>query len=302
MRRYSDKFHLMSVFVRVVESGAFNKAADSLGLKASSVSKAISQLEKDLGVSLLYRTTRQLSLTDAGKFYYQDCNDILTRVTSLEGTISVMQQEPVGNLRITAPTAFGQYYLGPQLPLFLARYPEVSVELDLTEELRDITRDGYDLAIRSSDGLPDSSLYALKLVSQQRYLVASPAYLERKGSPTSPRDLQQHDTLIYSAMKQPNQWSFTRASLSYRIRLSPRLETNSYYILRDAARAGQGIANLNDYMVAEDIKNGALVPLLPQYPQIARDRYAVYHQKRELVPKLHAFLSFLNETLEEIRF
>ncbi|WP_421780643.1 LysR family transcriptional regulator [Kiloniella litopenaei] len=297
MRRPSDKFHLMTVFHTVVQTGAFNKAAEKMGMKASSVSKAISQLEQLLESKLLYRTTRNLSLTDIGKYYYEQCDHILGDVVTLEETISSLQNEPSGTLRITAPTAFGQYFLGPRLSIFLEKYPNINIDLDLTEKLRDITKEGYDLAIRSSKGLPDSSLFALKLIAQKRVLVASPHYIEQSGQPKTPDDLPKHQTLVYSAMAQAQRWSMSNKTTQYHVDITSRLKTNSYYTLRDAARSGLGIANLNDYMVADDIKSGKLVHVLPDYTQSQRDRFAVYQQKRELSPKLDAFLSFLTDAL-----
>jgi DNA-binding transcriptional LysR family regulator len=186
MRRPSDKFYLMSVFHTVVQTGAFNKAATQMDMKPSSVSKAISQLEQTLDAKLLYRTTRNLSLTDIGKYYYEQCNHILEDVVTLEDTIGALQNEPSGTLRITAPTAFGQYFLGPRLSVFLEKYPNINIDLDLTEKLRDITKEGYDLAIRSSKSLPDSSLFAMKLIAQKRILVASPHYIEQYRAIRSP--------------------------------------------------------------------------------------------------------------------
>ncbi|WP_085908420.1 LysR family transcriptional regulator [Kiloniella majae] len=299
MRRPSDKFHLMSVFHTVVQTGAFNKAAEQMDMKPSSVSKAISQLEQLLDAKLLYRTTRNLSLTDIGNYYYDQCRHILKDVVTLEDTIGALQNEPSGTLRITAPTAFGQYFLGPRLSIFLEKYPNINIDLDLTEKLRDITKEGYDLAIRSSESLPDSSLFAMKLIAQKRVLVASPHYLEQYGQPRTPDDLSKHLTLVYSAMTQSQRWSMSNKTDQHHVSITPRLKTNSYYTLRDAARSGLGIANLNDYMVVDDIKSGRLVPVLPGYAQSQRDRFAVYQQKRDLSPKLDAFLTFLAKALRQ---
>ncbi len=293
MRRELDMHHLMTVFCTVVRRDSFTAAAAVLGIKVSSVSKAVSQLEKSLGVKLMVRTTRRLSLTDHGEYFYHESSSVIDRINTIRATLETQQTKPVGRLKITATVAVGQYLVGPLIAEFLRLYPDIDVELQLTDEVLDIAANGIDVAIRSTAKLKDSSLHSLKLASPNRVLVASPAYLEARGLPQSPEDLEKHVAVVYRARKVFDRWELRHESRTWRIAMTTSLVSNNYHTVLQAARGGAGIANLFDYQVGKDLETGRLVAVLHEYRQQPLNLYALYHQKRALSPKLDAVLEFL---------
>lgn len=296
MKRDLDKFHLMKVFHSVAVKGSFTGAAKTLGMTTPSVSKAVQQLEDSLQVKLLYRTTRSQSLTDSGIHYLSKAKHILADISELEEQLHQQGNQPSGTLRITAPTSIGQFLLAPRLHTFTEANPHVCLELSLTDTVADITGEGFDIAIRSLEAPPNSPFYSKKLGTHTPKLVAAPECLSQAGMPDTPEQLNALNLINYSGSQAFAQWNFTRDDKA--VTLEPRAiyTSNNYYALYQAARTGIGVANLYQYLVDEDIKNGALIHLCPEWHQQARPLYAIYQQRRDTSPKLDAFLSFL-ETL-----
>lgn len=298
MRRELDMHYLMTVFCTVAQKESFTAAAAALGVKTSSISKAVSQLERALGVKLMARTTRRLSLTDPGEYFFRESSDVIDRIATIRATLEEQQAKPVGKLKITATVAVGQYLLGPMIAAFLRQYSDIDVELRLTDEVLDIGSHGIDVAIRSAAKLNDSNLHSLKLASVNRVLVAAPEYIEARSLPRSPEDLENHVAVVYRAHRVFDRWQLRRGRRTWRVAMTTSLVSNNYHTVLQAARSGAGIANLFDYQVWPDLEAGRLVAILTEYRQQPVNLFALYHQKRALSPKLDAMLSFL-ETRKE---
>ncbi len=293
MRRENDKFHLMNVFNEVVVKGSFTQAAISLNMTTSSVSKAVYQLENTLQAKLLNRTTRSQSLTDSGRQYFNSAKLMLAQLQSLEESIKSQTTEPSGLLRVTMPSALGQFFIAPKLHNFQIAYPKVKLDLLFSENLIDITEQGFDLAIRSVELPTTSSLYSVLLGQHQQKLVASPDYLKKLESPKTPDDLNLHQLLVYQGPQINAHWSFRNQQQRIIFQPEPWFSSNNYYALLMAARNGQGIANLLQYMVDDEITAGNLIEILPQWQQDSRNRYAVFQQRRDSSAKLDCFIRFV---------
>lgn len=293
MRRENDKFHLMNVFYEVAAKGSFTKAAQSLGMTTSSVSKAVTQLEDALQVKLLNRTTRSQSLTDSGRIYVTSAKQMIDQFKALEARIKNQHIEPSGQLRVTMPSALGQFFVGPRIHEFMLRYPKIHLDLVLSENLIDITEQGFDLAIRSVDVPATSSLYSLPLGQHTQKLVASPEYLKTCDFPNTPDDLSSLNLLAYQGPQIAASWHFTCDEIKIEIQPEEIYTSNSYYALLMAAKNGLGVANLYQYMVDDEIKAGNLIQLLPRWQQASRTRYAVFQQRRDSSPKLDTFVKFV---------
>ncbi|GLX80268.1 LysR family transcriptional regulator [Thalassotalea insulae] len=292
MRRENDKFHLMKVFHEVANNGSFTQAAKSLGMTTSSVSKAVHQLENSLQAKLLNRTTRNQSLTDSGRQYLNTAKLMLGQLQSLEENIKNQTTEASGLLRITMPSALGQFFIAPKLHTFKKAYPKVQLDLVLNEHLVDITEQGFDIAIRSVELPATSPLYSVQLGQHQQKLVASPEYLKQYGLLNSPEQLSSHQLLVYQGPQIKPDWSLYYQQQLFTIQPDACFSSNNYYALLMAAKNGLGIANLYQYMVDSEIKAGNLVHILPNWQQSSRKRYAVYQQRRETSAKLDRFIAF----------
>ncbi len=290
----------MGVFVRVVEDESFSSAARSMKLTPSAVSKLIGRLEDRLGARLLNRTTRRLSLTEEGRAFYQRCVPILSAIEEAERAVTELHTEPRGLLKINASTAFGQYHIEPLIPEFLAQYPDLRIQLILSDSLVNLVEEEVDVAIRIAD-MPDSSLIARKLGPARRMVTASPAYLEKHGVPKTPDDLKDHNCLTLSFETTLNQWEFRGADGPNRMRVSGNFETNNATALHDAALAGLGLMRTANFIANPDIRKGTLVPVLEDFETKGNANiYAVYPHNRHLSPKVRAFIDLLTETFTPI--
>ena len=291
MREQSD----IAVFVRVVDLGSFTKAADALEISKAAVSKYVNRLEQRLDARLLHRTTRRLALTEAGQALYGRSAAALAELGEAEHDVAQLTGKPRGLLRVTGPTYFGSTTLAPRLKEFRARYPEVTLDLDLSDRLVDIVKERFDLAVRIS-AMHDSSLVATRLAPCPTALVGSPAYFHRHGMPATPSDLASHDGLGYSIVKTPNEWRF-RAPKGGSIRVTVRssIRCNNDFALKQFALDGLGLANFPRFFVEDELANGKLVQALPDYPGPELSINAVYETRRHLLPKVQAFLGFLKE-------
>jgi DNA-binding transcriptional LysR family regulator len=281
-----DRLSAMVVFARVVEAASFSEAARRLGLSKSAVSKQVTALEERLAAQLLHRTTRKLSLTEAGRSFYERCTQIVRAVEDAERAVSHVQSAPRGILRVNAPVSFGQLALAPALPAFLSQHPELRVELVLEDRRVDAIEAGFDVTIRVARRLVDSSLISRRIASTRIVVCAAPEYLARRGVPETPDALAVHACLLY-AYRQP--WHFRGRSLE----VAGPLLANNGDALREAALAGLGLVQLPAFIVAAELASGALCAVLEPFE--ARDAaiWALYSPTRHLAGKVRAFVDFL---------
>jgi DNA-binding transcriptional LysR family regulator len=286
----------IAIFVKVVELSSFTAAADALDMSQPVVSKAVTRLEEKLGARLLNRTTRRLSLTEAGSELYRRSVRALEEIENAELEVARFQTEPRGTLRVSAPMSFSILQLGAKLPTFLERYPGVSIELNLDDRRVDLVEEGFDVAIRIAN-LRDSSLVARKIVPCRQVLCASPGYLKEHGTPEQPEDLLEHNCVLYSFLSHAREWRLIdEQGETHVVPLKGSLQTNNGLVNRAAALSGAGIILLPTFYIGDQLRSGELVPVLCKFrpPDIAV--YAVYPERRNLTPKVRAFIDFLAET------
>lgn len=285
----------MILFAKVVDHGSFSSTARSLGLTPSAVSKQIGQLEDRLGVRLLNRSTRDVTTTEEGRTFYVRCAQISNEVSEAETLALSMSDHPQGHLRIAATVAFGKAQLLPLIPAFTRLYPELKVELELTDRQIDLSTSEYDIAIRFPEQITDSSLVACKLSSNKRIICAAPSYLEAHGTPLTPGDLSQHNCLRISTVDHWNHWKFHKDTQYWTHEATGNFNTNSADAVYHASLAGLGIAQLSSYLIEPDLQSGRLVALLPDFFKEESDIFAVYSDKRNLSPKIRVFIDYLVE-------
>lgn len=285
----------MAAFVRAVELGGFSIAARELGLTPSAISKLVTRLEDRLGVRLLNRTTRRLALTPEGEAYFHRTQRILSDIEEAETEVSRFRAQPKGLLRVNVGTAFGMHQLTPALPDFLARYPEVHVDLSVTDRVVDLIDEGADLGIRLGT-LPDSSLVARKICDVERVVCASPAYLRRHGTPKKAADLLRHNCLCITYSPALRRWPFeTREGVKH-LEVSGNVGANTAESLLQLALLGVGVIRLSDAIVGAAIAEGKLVPLLQDIHHAEPlPLHAVYPQGRHRSPRVAAMIDFLVE-------
>ena len=279
-------------FVCVVETESFTAAAKRLDVSVAHISRHVNQLEDRLGAKLLYRTTRKLRLTEVGEVYYQHARKVLNELQEADRAVMEMEGKPTGKLRITAPVYYGEYFLAPLVNDFLLQYPQLDLELKLTNETIDLVEEGYDLAIRLGT-LDSSSLMCRKLARRTQYLCASPAYLAAKGTPHTLTDLANHRCLGGSI----DHWRFLENGKLRNWRIGSAWSCNSGLALKDAALKGLGIVQLPDYYVQKELKQGLLVSLLEEYRLPDDGIWVVYPHNRHLSPKVKLLVEFLVKKL-----
>lgn len=294
-----DRLAALEIFVSVVSEGSFSAAARSLGMSKSAVSKHVAALEDRLGVRLLNRTTRRLSLTDAGALYCERANSLISEAEEAEAEVSQLSSAPRGVLRLSAPLSFGIRHLGPLLPAFLAENPGLSVDLRLDDRLVDLVQDGFDIALRVTT-LADSSLMVRRLCLSRVVMVASASYLGERGTPQVPADLKEHACLVYSNQTYGLEWRLIEPSSGEKttVRLGEsRIRANNGDILRFAALQGQGIAILPTFFVGEDLSRGRLVRVLPGWEGLSNDVCLVWPHARYTPAKVRAFVDYMVKAL-----
>lgn len=284
----------MAVFAAVVEARSFSSAAVRLALSKSAVSKQVSRLEDRLGARLLNRTTRRLSLTEVGETFYRHCVRVLEEAEAAEQAVTHLHEEPRGRIKINAPMSFGILHLADAIPDFLARHPQVTVDIDLSDRFVDLIEEGYDLAIRIAN-LNDSSLIARRLAPVRRIVAGSPAYFAEHGVPERPADLKDHNCLRYTYVADGREWRFRGSDGEEAIEVSGSMRANNSDVLRGAALAGVGLMMAPTFIVGDEVRAGRLRPVLTEFEIADLGIYAVYPHKRHLSPKVRAFVDFLAE-------
>ncbi len=282
----------VSEFVAVAEAGSFTAAAHQLGISTAQVSRQISTLENRLATKLLYRTTRRVSLTEAGQIYYQHCRLALDGLEEAERAMTYLQQTPQGLLRLTAPTTYGETRIVPLLNEFVLQYPALNLDIKLTNQKVDLIEEGFDLAIRLGP-LADSSLIAKRLATRRQYVCASPGYLADHGEPHSLSELARHHCLQGTL----DHWRFQQQGQPKTVKISGRIRCNSGLALLDAALKGLGIVQLPDYYVRPHIEQGQLRVLLADLQPQEEGIWALYPSSRHLSPKVRRVVDFLSERL-----
>ncbi|HSK00087.1 MAG TPA: LysR family transcriptional regulator [Kofleriaceae bacterium] len=285
------------VFTKVVETRSFTGAADQLGLPKSTVSRKLAQLEERLGVRLVQRTTRKLALTDIGQAYYERCARIVADVAAAEQLVTDMQATPRGRVRVTAPIDISTRYLGGIVAGFVAANPDVTVELEASDRIVDLIEEGFDVAVRFG-ALPESTLIARRLCKIESLLVATPAYLARRGTPATVEELDEHDRVLFTPNARVQSWTLVHGEATYEFGRPARFGSNNVGAVRGAVLAGAGISVLAEFMVADDIAAGRLVPVLPAWRNRPTDAHAVYPARQNLPPRLTLFLDHLARSLD----
>ena len=291
-----ESFGAIPVFVTVVESGGFSPAAKLLGISKSAVSKRVTQLEEQMGVKLLHRTTRKLSLTEAGEHFFQHARIAHQAAKDAQDAVAQLQGEPQGRLRINTPMSFGRLHIAPLIPEFLKRYPKISIEMVMDDKVADLIGEGFDIAIRGGD-LPDSSLIARKLAPLRNVLCASPEYIEKHGRPVELSQLADHNCLIFTYSKDIKEWLFIKDGQTQSVEVTGNYNVNNSEALREALLQGAGIGRLPTFVAGPDIKSGKLVSLFEEYQMPDKTIYAVFPERQYLPSKVRAFIDFAVEYL-----
>ena len=287
-----DKLNAISVFCKVIETQSFTQAANQQNISVAMASKLVSQLEEHLKTRLLQRTTRKIVPTEAGMLYYQRCQAILLDLSEADSSISNMTTSLQGNLLISVPRDFGLLYISPNLPKFIELHPNLHVEIEFEDKRVDLVAEGYDLALRIGY-MQDSSLVARKISSSPMHFVASPSYLEARGTPLTPDDLEYHQGLLYKSSLNQVHWQSTKANQIQRYKIQSKVVSNNGMALLEMTKAGLGISNSPSFFVKEALASGELVEILSEYKQKPLDIYVVYPNRRHLPAKVRAFIEFL---------
>jgi len=298
-----DRFLVISSFAKVVETGSFARAAERLGLSTSAVSRQVSELEAHLDTRLLNRTTRRLSLTEAGQSFYEHSVQLLADLAEAEGSVRIATAEPRGTLRVTCGVSFGMRYLAPALADYCEQHPDVLLDLDLSDRVVDLVEEGFDLAIRIGN-IGSQGMVSKRIGWTQIVCCASPQYLAKHGAMpiVTPADLSQHECLSYTNVGMPNTWQFEGAAgkeSRVAVRVPPRHRANNGQVLAALAVQGMGVVYEPDFIVAHEIRAGQLVPLLPDYHPPRSPIAAVYPSRRHLSAKVRSLVEFLATRYEQ---
>ncbi len=291
-----DKFLEMQTFAAVVDAGSFVRAAESLDMSKAAVSRYVADLEERLGVRLLHRTTRKLSLTEEGRAFHVRCKVLLGELEEAESEITASSAQASGLVRINVPVSFGIMHLAPLWSDFMAANPRVTLDVTLSDRVVDLVEEGYDLAVRIGS-LPNSSLIGRKLASTRMVLCASPKYLKKQGRPTHPAYIAEHTVLAYSLLATGDHWELEGPQGKVKVLVHPVMRTNSGDTCRAAALKHQGIILQPSFLVEEDLRSGALVELMPQYRAAEFGIYAVYPSRQYVSAKIRLLIEFLAKAL-----
>jgi DNA-binding transcriptional LysR family regulator len=288
-----DRLEQLSAFVEVARRQSFVQAARQLDRHVSAVSRAVAALEGRLGVRLLQRTTRRVTLSDAGRDYFKRCETLLAELEGAEAEVRERAASLRGTLRVSAATGAGQTLIAPLIPEFLAAHPLLTLDLQLSNRYVDLIEEGYDLALRVGTLAADSRLVVRRLAPTRRVLLASPAYLERSGSPRFPQQLREHACLVLDIGPRARRWELQRRRAQAAIDVTGPLNSNNAFVLLTACRSGAGIGLLPASVANADVRSGALRRVLPGWASIEQGIYAVYPSARFIPVKVRAFVEFV---------
>lgn len=285
----------MQAFVAVANDKSFSAAARSLGISKVLVSKYVGQLEDELGVRLLHRTTRKVSLTTTGEAYLEPCAALIEEFELLQGSVQELNHSPRGRLRISAPATYGEMQLLPIVERFNQQYPDIAIELDLTDRYVDLVEEGYDLAVRIGQ-LEDSSLIARRICDMPSWLCASPEYLQQHGKPAHPSELQHHQLLVDSNYRGGKQWQLLHADLGTEmVTVNASLRINSARAIRDLMLQHKGIGSCPEFAVEQQLRDGSLVAAIEGWHPPTTALYVMYPNRRHLSAKVRLFIETLQQ-------
>ncbi len=287
-----DRLKQMQTYVLVATRGSLTAAATAEGVAPAMIGRRIDALEARLGIKLMIRTTRRISLTKEGEAFLEDCQRILLDVENAEAAVAAGGVRAAGHLRITAPAGFGRRHVAPLVPRFLASHPDVTLSLDLSDRVVDLVNEGYDCAIRIGD-LVDSNLVSVRLAANRRVVVGSPRYLAHAGVPKTPDDLVHHNCLGFGAGNQQRGWLFCFGKSSRMVRVSGNVDCNDASVLTEWAHAGHGLAWRSLWEVGEHLASGALVEVLGEFAAPENGIYAVFAQRKHLPVRVRTWIDFL---------
>ncbi len=290
-----DKLRAIEVFIEVAQGLSFSKAAQSLGMARGNVTKHVAWLEQTMGVQLLTRTTKSVSLTESGLSLLENGRELLDRVEGMDAAVRLTVKEPKGMLRVGAPPSFGAFHLVPIIMAFSRAHPDIQVVLYLDDGRSDLVAEGLDMSVRIATALKDTSQVASRLAVVPQVLVASPAYLAQRGHPADISDLAEHDCMVHALKSPTNIWTFTGATGKASVRVRGTIRANYGEPLRHAALLGQGISMHPTYMVKQDLMAGRLETVLPKFKPVGVDIYAVFPSRKNLPVRVRTFLDFLTE-------
>ena len=297
-----DRLKQIESFVAVAAKGSLTAAAQAEGVAPAVIGRRIDALEERLGVKLLLRTTRRITLTHEGSAFLEDCQRLLTDLANAEASVSAGGVKASGYLRITAPAGFGRRHVAPLVPRFLALHPEVNVSLNLSDRVVDIVNEGFDCAVRVGD-LPDSSLVSVRLAENRRLCVATPAYLQRAGTPRTPSELSRHECLTLSSdASQARGWAFMVEGELVHLRPSGRLDCSDGQVLHDWCLQGHGIAWRSGWEVEGEVAAGLLASVLDDYAAPASGIYAVFPQRKHLPLRVRLWIDFLKHSYSDTAY
>ena len=297
-----DRLKAMESFVAVATRGSLTAAAKAEGVAPALIGRRLDALEARLGVKLMLRTTRRITLTHEGSAYLEDCQRLLADLSNAEASVSAGGIKASGHLRITAPAGFGRRHVAPLVPPFRSLHPEVTISLNLSDRVVDLAGEGFDCAVRVGD-LPDSSLVSVRLADNRRLCVATPSYLQRRGTPAVPADLVRHDCLVLSSdASQTRGWAFSVQGEVQHVRLSGPLDCSDGQVLHDWCLAGYGIAWRSTWEVQAQIATGALVEVLQDFAAPPNGIYAVFSQRKHLPLRLRLWIDFLKDHYGHVNY
>jgi len=284
----------MAVYCKVVERGVMAHAAAELEMTPAAVTRIIAELEQELGVRLINRTTRKLHLTDTGRHYYEACQQLLEQASEMHDRFATLATIPAGRLRISAPMSFGQHYLPDVIAAFRSEYPAVDITLHLDDRVVDLVEEGFDLAIRIRRDMKDSTLVTRVFAEFELMIVCAPSFLERHASISTPGSLKGLDCLSYSLARSPRRWHFrNKAGKAAVHAFIPTLEANSSIFLKRVVLSGQGVCSLPSFLVEQEIRSGQLVRLLPNWHHGTATGWLVYPGRKLNAPALTCFVDFM---------
>lgn len=293
----SNKLLEMTIFVAVVDSNSFVEAADKLNMSKQAISRYIQTLEDRLQVRLLQRTTRKMIVTNEGQTFYWQAKAIINATIEAENTLSLDQASPQGMLRVNVPVSFGILHLAPLWQKFLDKYPQIELDVTLSDRIVNLLEEGYDLAVRIGN-LENSSLISRKLTTTRMIIAASPTYIDQYGMPMHPNDLKQHKIIMYSHWAKKEQWSFNKDNTFHSVNLKASVYCDNGDTCRQIMLQGGGISTQPDFIIGQDIQQGKLVEVLPNYKIENFNIYAVYPSRKLLPLRTRCLIDFLVNELQ----